>query len=382
MVGQLIRKLASYILLVLMLFSLLSFILPVPVLAQGGGIAMSGNFYQHHFQVVLGESVSTPRLYVVVFNHENNEVNIILTPDTPSGVELILEETEFSIPSGGQHSVNVGLTMGPQAVLGNYILTITAEVKHTGEGIAVIGGAQQQARLTILGEAGTVSAKTVTCLGDSFPAVINVYRLQEEYASPCAYSPTGELTARLVPADYNIRAFYNDIEVAREDFTLKANETKDITVVAQTAFIKGFSIVPNYYEDTGDMAFANVVYTIENIYQPIKSLRANLDVAFEGAPLGQDEIISLPTLDTGSMSGSYKYTRTQKWQDGAYTFKITLYAQDKLCAQSPEETLEVRRVPVPSIGGINWMLWGPVAGGILLLIVIVVLVVIKRSRAQ
>ncbi|MFC1934557.1 hypothetical protein ACFLXX_05395, partial [Chloroflexota bacterium] len=121
-----------------------------------------------------------------------------------------------------------------------------------------------------------------------------------------------------------------------------------------------------------------VVYTIENIYQPIRNIRATLDIAFEGMPFGQDEIISLPTLDVGSMRGSYKYTPTQKWQDGAYTFKVTLYAQDKLCAQSPEQLLEVKRVPATSTGEINWMLWGAVAGGILLLIVIITLVAVRR----
>lgn len=93
--------------------------------------------------------------------------------------------------------------------------------------------------------------------------------------------------------------------MVREESSLQADETKDIAVVVHTAFTYGFSAVPNYYEYTGEIAFVNLVYTIKNIYQPLPRIRATLRVSLDSELL-EEEIISLPTLDVGSIEGSYK----------------------------------------------------------------------------
>lgn len=91
-----------------------------------------------------------------------------------------------------------------------------------------------------------------------------------------------------------------------------------------------------------------------------------------------DEIISLPTLDVGITGGSYKCVPAQGWQSGTYTFKIEVYAQDKLCAESPEQQLEV----ISTAAGINLALLIAIAGGVLLLITIIIVIMIARRRRK
>jgi len=376
MTGDIIRRVIRFIILTTVIAGLLGVILPAPVKADG--IAMSGSFYRHHFKLVPGESMSTPEIYVVVFNKESEDIKVRLTPESPSEVEIYIGETDFPITAGGQHKVEVGVRVTNQAVPGEYVLTITAEVYTEGEGIMIMGAAQQQARLTIMGEAGTVQVNTVTCLGEPFPAEIDLCRKQEKSASSCAYSLTGELEARLVPGDYVIQAFYQDTEVAQEVFSLQADEMKSITVVAPTVFIYGFSAVPNYYEDSGEVAFVNIVYTMNNIYQPLPNMRAALSVSLDGELLEEDEIIALPTLDIGSTEGNYKYVPTQGWQSGTYTFMLDGYTQGKLCITSPEQKLEVSKKPTPE--GINSAVIGGVVGGVLVLTVVLVMMLRRRRQ--
>lgn len=377
--GHFLRKLKYRVSLLLLVIVLLSFVLPISVNAQG--IAISGSFYRHHFRLNPGESLNTPEIYVVVFNHEKNDIRVTLTPQAPPGVEIHLEESDFIIPAGGDNKVEVGVEVGREAVPGEYTLTITAEIQQDGEGIVVVGAAQEQARLTILGESGEVRINTVTCLGEPFPAEIKVCQSQDGERSPCAYSAGGQLKIKLAPGDYGIRATFQDTEVAKQAFSLQADETKQINVIVQTVFIYGFSIVPNYYEESGEISFTKVPYTINNIYQPIKDVSVILIVALDGRLLEEDEIISLPTLDVGSTGGGYNYVPAQEWQNGTYNFKMNLYSQNKLCAESPEEELKITTLQAPT-AGIDWILTGIIAGAILLLIVVIFLVAGRRRKRR
>jgi len=372
-----LRRLSILAPLTLVVIALLSFVLPMPVEAQG--IAISGSFYRHHFQLLPGESLSTPDIYVMVFNHYDKDIRVKLTPQTPPGIEILLAESEFSIPAGGQRKVELGVSISPKAVPGEYVIAISADVHpEGGEGIVITGAAEQQAKLSIFGEAGEVHISTITPDGEPFRAELHLYQKLEGQLSPCGYSDTGELETRLVPGDYMVQAFFQETEVAREEFSLRADEKKDITLVAQTVFILGFSVAPNYFEDSGKIAFANIVYTIKNIYQPLKNVTTTLKVALNNELLEEAEIISTPMLNVGSTAGSYKYTPPQGWQSGTYTFRMELYSQDKLYAQSPEKELKVS-VPVP-LARINWRLVGAIIGG--LLIIVGIILAIRRRRKK
>jgi len=306
---DIVKRLRNLVLLTLLVITLLSIAFPIPAEAQG--LAISGTFYRQHFQLLPGETLRTPDIYLVVFNHEDEDISVKLITQTPPGVEIMLDQSSFPIPPGEQRKVEVGVSISTEAVPGEYLLVIAAEVQPTGgEGITIAGAAEQQAKLTVLGEAGEVHI------------------------------------------------------------------TEDIPPIGETCFISGFFVVPNYHPDSDKIAFANIVYAIKNTHQPLKSTKVILRVSFNNEPLEQAEIISLPTLDLGTTSGSYKYVPSQGWQDGSYTFKLELVSQNEVHAQSSEEELE-DATPAPATW-INWRLIGAVVFGLL----VIVLIIFTRGRLK
>ena len=365
------RHLAHLILIIVAL----SLVFTAPV--QAGGIGISGTFSGQHFQLVPGESQSTPDIYVVVFNNTDSDMRVKLTPETPFGVELILPMMDFLPASGSQQRIEVGVTVSPEAAPGEYTLTLTAEACPEGEGIKLAGAAQMQAKLTIFGEAGRLLLSVIAPEGEPFSAIVKLYRKAEGQSIPCSHSETGKLETRLTPGDYLAEAYFEDTKVAEESFSLAADEEKEITLVARTVFLAGFSVVPNYYTETGKLAFAKVLYTINNIYQPLKDVKAILEVTLEGQAVEEVELISLPSLDVGQTGGSSNYVPTEGWQGGTYSFKIELYSQGKLYTQSLAEEMSAE----PAEGGtavINWPLIGGIVGGVVLIALVILL---RRRRA-
>jgi hypothetical protein len=354
---------------------LLSVIVAVPVLAQS--VAMSGSFYRHHFQLVPGESMHAPDVYVVVFNHGEEDLTVSLVSQAPPSVAVVLAERDFVLGPGEEKQVTVGVEAGLDAIPGDYVITITAHVETEGEGIAVVGAAQQQARLSILGEAGLVSIEIVDCFGDPLPVEVHLCRVQGDEAVPCGFASNGLLDAKLVPGEYVVQAFYNDIELAKEKFTLVAGDDKTVTVVANTIFIRGFTVVPNFHNESGDIAFARIVYTIDNAYQPRDDVRARLAVSRDGVLVEEDEIFSLPTLSPGNMEGSYNYTPADGWRNGLYSFTLSLTADGSACAEEQVRVMEV----VAGTGGTSVATIAvSVVGGLLVLAVAVWWLVLRRRR--
>ncbi len=346
------RCLAPLILIVLGLSLLL------PAVAQaGGGIAISGSFYRQHFRLLPGESLSTPDIYVEVFNNSDSPMRVGMSTQVPPGVELTLSITEFQLPPGGQQRVEVGITVSPEAVPGEYVVAITADSYPEGEGFVLAGAAKQQAKLTIFGEAGTVSIVTVTHEGEPFPAMVRLYALVEGERILCGYSETGRLEMRLAPGDYLVEAYFNDTNVAEDSFTLAADEEKNITLIARTAYIVGFSAVPNYYTESGELAFVKLVYTIKNIYQPLEDAEVILKVSLDGAALDEISVFSVSPLNTGNTAASYNnYVPPRGWRSGTYGFKLELLVGGELYTTSLEEKLSVELLPAVNlalIGGIS-----------------------------
>ena len=360
--GARARNLALAILVV----ALLGFAIPIPVNAQG--LAISGNFYLQHFELMPGQSLISPEVYVVVFNNGENDVRVKLTADVPLGVELTLPTKDFTLPSGESRQLEVGINVGVQVPPGEYDLILTAEAYREGPGIKITGAAQQQARLTVSAEAGEVDISTISPQGEPFITIIRLYKQIDGQNLPSGYSETGSLKTKLTPGDYLAEAYYQGAKVAQETFGLAANETKTITLVPQTVYIEGFAVVRNYYSETGEIAFAKIVYTINNTHQPLKDATAMLKVSREGELVGETELISVPTLDVGITANSYSYIPTEGWQQGPYNFKIELYAQGEFYTQSQEiqmSTEPAAAQPAAEVGAAtNWPLIGGIAGAV------------------
>jgi len=347
---------------------------------QAGGIGISGTFSGQHFQLVPGESLSTPDIYVVVFNNSDSDMQVKLTQQTPSSVELTMSTVDFPLPPGSQRRIEVGVAVGPEAVPGEYALLLTAEAcrERKEGGVILTGAAQMQAKLTIFGEAGSLVLSVITVEGKPFSAMIKLYRKSEGQNLLCGHSETGKLETRLSPGDYLAQAYFEGTKVAEESFSLATDEEKEVTLVAQTVFLPGFSVVPNYYSKTGAIAFAKIVYTINNLYQPLKEVKARLRVSFAGEAVEEIELLSLPILNVGKTAGSYSYTPTQGWQEGTYSFKIELYSQGKLYTQSSAKEMSAKPAERRS-AGTNWRLIGSIIAAVIIGI-IVYLVVVRRRK--
>ena len=367
------RRVSSLTLLIPVIL-VLSLVLATPALA--GGIGISGTFSGQHFQLVPGESLSTSDIYVVVFNNSDSDMRIKMSSRTPAGVELVLSTADFPLPPGSNQKLEVGIATTPDAVPGEYTLILTAEAYREGEGIMLTGAAQMQAKLTLFGEAGKLRLFTTTPEGEPFPAKVKLYRKTDERNLPCGQSETGKLETRLAPGDYLAEAYFDETMVAEESFSLAADEEKEVILVAQTVSIQGFSAVPNYYTKGRELAFVKIVYTINNLYQPLEDVKASLEVTFKGQAVEKSEFLSLPILNVGKTEGSYNYTPAQGWQDGTYGFKIELYGQGEPCARSSVEEVSTE----PAAGGsapVNWALIGGIVGGV---VVIALIVLFLRRR--
>ncbi|MFC2045270.1 hypothetical protein ACFLUH_01140 [Chloroflexota bacterium] len=370
--------------LVILLVAVLALTTATPVQAQG--VAISGNFGSQHFQLIPGQSLNTPDIYVVIFNNGEEDIIARLIPDTPIGVDLILATTELTLSPGENQQVQVGLDIGPQVPPGEYDLILTAEVYREGEGIQLTGAAQLQAKLTVMAEAGEVAINTISPEGEDFIATIRLYKQVDGQNLSCGFSETGKLSTKLTPGDYLVEAAYEGVRVAEEYFSLATDEKKTITLIPQTVYIEGFAVVRNWQSDSGEFAFARVVYSINNTYQPLKEFKAILKIWMDGGELLDEiQLISLPTLDVGRTEGAdFTYIPDEGWQDEVYRYKIELYSQGELFAESEE--IEMSAAPADEQGyvsdntsGNNSLSW-PLIGGIIAGAGLIALAVNKARR--
>ena len=336
---------------VVMVFSLF---LPAPVHAEGG-IAISGNFYRQHFRLFPGESLISPDIYVMAFNNSDADMRVAMSIQAPPGVELILSHVEFTLPPGDQQKIDVGIELSPDAVPGKYEVGITADSypENAEGGFTLAGAAQQEADLTIFGEAGSVSVVTLTHEEEPFTGIVRIFEQIDSERILCGYSNTGTLNMRLEPGDYVVECYLDDTKVAEDSFTLAADEEKTITLIARTAFIVGFSAVPNYYTESKELAFANLEYTIKNIYQPLDDIEVIFKVNLDGTLIDEISVFSLSTLSTGNTAASYNnYIPPEGWQSGSYGFVMELYVQGEPYNQSQEVLISAKIAQAEPPGGI------------------------------
>jgi hypothetical protein len=310
-----------------------------PVAVSADGVGLSGNFYRQHFELSPGESSEASDIYVVVFNNGDSTASIDMVTEAPDGVTILLSQDEFTLDAGKSQTVSIEVQVGLQVAPGEYTLLISADVYREGTGIKITGGGQQEARLSILGEAGTVTINSTTTDNSAFPALICLYQYQNGVLAAVRTPQTGTLKTRLNPGDYVVQAQYQNIIVAEEIFTLAANEEKNITLTCHTLYVKDFSVEPNLSGDNR-LTSAKISYTVVNLYQPVKDVGLVLVVEFGSQKLDETGIVSFSTLDAGPQGGSYNYMPAQGWQSGSYSFSLQMEVNGEVYAVSKVEALE------------------------------------------
>ena len=324
----------------LIFITLFAFLLtPLPV--KAGGLAMSGSFYRQQLELPQGVNISSPGIYVVIFNNGGDALKINMTTEAPMGVKLALSEEDFVLNAGEQKKVMVGVNVSEDAVPGEYKLKISAEAQGEGAGIKIVGSVAQVATLTIVGEAASVEVTTVNPSGEPMPAVVKLYKLINSGKTDFGYSETGSLKVKVSPGKYLAEAYVGGKKLVEETFDIGADEEKTITLTVKTVYFEGFGIVPNYYTETGKLAFAQVVYTLNNLYQAYPEAEVVLKVTFDGTPLEETTIATLTPLEKGRVGLKYNYIPAGGWVDGTYGFVLQLNLEGEPSATTMEEQLDV-----------------------------------------
>jgi hypothetical protein len=373
------RRLAQWVapLSLLLIASLL-----VPTSAFAGGLAMSGSFYRQDFEMPQGTSLNTNDIYVTVFNNGSEDFNVTLATETPTGVELALSEKDFQLKAGEQKKVTIGITVGEEAIPGDYTLKVTAEAYKEGEGIKLLGAAGQTAKLTVTGEAASVEIASVTPDGAPITAMVRLYKKANNQNLSVGYSDTGNLKMKIAPGNYLAEAYVAGNKLAGKSFSAAANETKKITLEVKTVYFEGFGIVPNYSNETNEIVFAQVVYTVNNLIESFPEAKVVLKVNKDSTPLDETTLATLAPLEIGRVGLSYNYIPAGGWQKATYSFKLELQIGGQPYTTSKEEILELGPGGSSAAGGgnINWLLIGGIAGAVIILVLIIIIFMMRRKR--
>jgi len=306
------------------------------------GIAVSGSFYRQAFEIPQGSSVSGPSIYVVVFNQGNEQFGVRMITEAPVGVNIKLSDDDFTLQPGEQQKVLIGVEVTEDAVPGEYEISVTAEsYEEGGGGIQIMGAGGQSASLVVLGESGSVRVQTVSPDEEPVVAVIRLFKVVAGQDYEFAYSETGTLEANVSPGRFVARAYIGGEKLAEESFDVTADEEKMVALTVKTVYFEGFGVVPNYHTSTGELAFAQIVYTVRNLYQLVPNAEIILLVTHNGAPLEEISLATFSPLDIGRVGLSYNYIPSAGWVGGDYGFKLRLNLDGQPFANTLEEWLHV-----------------------------------------
>ena len=309
------------------------------------GIGVSGSFYRFHYVIPIGQSVGSSDIYIVIFNQGNKAFNITMEyeikPKTPF-IVVEFSEYNFSLRPGEYKKVYIRIRVLDGAVPGDYDVTVgAAAVIPMPEGgcVAVPVGALH-APLTVVGEFGRVSVRTVDIEGRRVPCHIRLIRISREANYTVAESFNGSLTAVVAPGRYVARAFLVGVLLNETVFSVSAGEWKNITLVINTVYFEYFSVVPAL-DRSGRIGFARVVGVVQNLFMPLNDSEVVLFVWFNGELIDNVTIASLPLLPIGRSEYKFNYIPSGGWNVGVYRFRLFLYSRGILYTSTGFKELKV-----------------------------------------
>jgi hypothetical protein len=238
--------------------------------------------------------------------------------------------------------VLVGVTATVDVAPGEYKIDITAEpYRYNAGGIQVVGAAGLSATLKVVGQGGTVTVNLVSADGAPIVGEVRLFKVISGKDYEIARSMTGFLSTAVAPGSFYAVAYAGESEIARESFEVAADENKVINLVGLTIYFAGFDPVPASSSDTGLLHHVKMVYTLENLYQPMSDVEVFLNVLRDGVQLERFSILSISTLDIGSLGTSYNYVSADGWVDGDYSFQLQLYISNSFFTSTLAKSLDV-----------------------------------------
>lgn len=377
--GLTLKRAAAFLLALLLSAAACPGIAPV---SAGGGIAMSGSFYQQAFEIPQGAEIGGPDIYVVVFNNGSEEMVVRMKTRAPDGVHIVLSQTSFSLEPSGHLQIPVSVEVDEDAVPGTYEISITAEsYKKEAVGIQVSGSAGQTASLTVLGESGMVSIQAASPDSSPITSHVRLYRVVEGKNREVAYSQTGYLEARVAPGSFYAASYIGGINLAEEYFDVASGETRSITLSGATVYFEEFDIVANYNESDKKLAFVKIVYTVRNLYQRIDEGQVILSVKRGGVLLPEVVMATLSPLETGRAGLNYNYIPSDGWVAGEYEFQLILKLDGQQYTTSSVKDMSVAKGGIAAFfSSINPYVWAAI--GLVLLFIIIFFITRMAARRR
>jgi hypothetical protein len=330
------------------------FFMPLPVQAAGG-VAITGSFYAHYFQIPQGAIMGGPDINVSVANTGSEALGLNMSTSaetvadntTADGIHVGLSPSQAGIVlnAGESRSFLVSVEVDDLVTPGSYRIWVTGEPYRStsGGGIEILPVVRMSADLEVVGESGTVYVETVGRSGEPIAAVVRLYRVYNNRQYEVAYGDVGTLQARVAPGDFAVKAESKSGELlAQQSFQVAANEEKRISLTVETIYFEGFAANPAYSTETGELGYAQITYTINNVYQPIPVATVRLVVTFNGNALEGPRVIhTFEPLQVRREGQPYDYRPVDGWRKGTYGFSLQLYTGEDLYASTREVTLEV-----------------------------------------
>ena len=302
--------------------------LSLNVQAQGG-FGVSGTFPGYHYKLVPGEKIDSPSIYASFFNNYDVEIDVQIAYEAPAGVTFLIEQTIVSIPAGQSIQVPIGILLSNEAVPGDYVVTVYAQVlPGTEEGIVVIGSAGLNARLSVFGEAGRVTVISQTTSGDPFNATLELFRIEDDGRLFSVATGQNRITDRVIVGNYVAKSYFQGRTIGEEYFTVNNNDNLTILLIARTVFIRSFLVNPVFFDDRNILASTTISYSLENIYEVINNIKLDLVVTLNGELVETTEMFLAPVLNPGRTEGRFTFIPNRGWQEGTYNISIRLYELD------------------------------------------------------
>ena len=356
------------------------------VMAQGG-FGVSGTFAGYHYKLIPGEQIDSENIYISFFNNYEIEIDVQVSYQAPQGVVFLVEQEIIRIPAGETVRLPIGIALSNDAVPGDYVVTVFAQVLPGDvEGITAVGSAGLNARLSIFGEAGRVTIRSLTTKGDPFRADLELFRVEDDGTLFSVAARETRLVDRVVVGNYIARAYYQGRVIAEESFRVNANDVLSIDLIARTVFVRSFNVDPVFFDNRNVLASTTISYSLENVYETVNNIQLELVVRLDGEVIDQVEMFLAPVLNVGRTEGRFTYIPRQGWREGTYEISIRLYELDARFTDGQflyDETAPYSFVVPGSVidGAVNILQVALLAiGGLIVVLITILLVVVLKDR--
>lgn len=352
-----------------------------------GGFGVSGTFAGYHYKLIPGEQIDSENIYISFINNFAVDIDVQVSYQAPPGVEFLVQQNVIRIPAGQTVRLPIGIALTTQAVPGDYVVTIFAQVLPGNvEGITAVGSAGLNARLSIFGEAGRVTIRSLTTKGDLFKADLELFRMEEDGTMFLVASRESRIVDRVVVGNYVAKAYFQGRTIAEESFRVNANDIISIDLIARTVFVRSFNVEPVFFDNRNVLASTTVSYSLENVYETVNNIQLELVVRLDDEIIDQVEMFLAPVLNVGRTEGRFTYIPRQGWQEGTYQISIRLYELDSRFEGGQflyDETSPYSFVVPGSVldGAVNILQLALLAiGGLISVLITILIVIVLKDR--